>query len=138
MRPTKIFGTISNYLKTVFKPKNLKSLDFLRLEEKVLKQEDTIASFNSTLGVMARISSSQLNKQTKNEEIHAGVIDVLAQHEQEFDALRKLINQHADVINTMRKIVYKGNLPEESKKDLDEKPEINTFLDIKKKINKDN
>jgi len=140
MRITRFFFPLLKWLKSFFKTKveEPKPINFQHFEEKLLKSQDTISGLQNSIGIIAKISSSQLSKQTKNEEIHAGILDVLTQHEQELDNFKALLNQHADVINTLRKHVYKDILLEETKKDVDENPELTNILEVKKKINKAN
>ncbi len=108
------------------------------LEEKTQKLQETLSSLQNTIGIIVKFSTTQIGKQARAEEINNGILKVLTQHEEEIESFKTLLNQHADVINTLRKHVYKDILIEEKKKDLDENSETNTFLNIKKKINKDN
>lgn len=140
MRITRFFSPLLTWLKSFFKTKveEPKSISLQHFEEKLLKSQDTISGLQTSMGVIAKISSSQLSKQAKNEEIHAGILDVLTQHEQELDNFKGLLNQHADVINALRKHVYKDILLEDKKKDVDENPELTNILEVKKKVNKAN
>ncbi len=139
MRQIKIFGNIFKWLKSFFNRLFIdNSYDLKSLEEKINKTEDTVSSVQNTIGVVAKFSSIQILKQSKNEEIHNGILKVLAQHEEEVEGFKNLLNQHADVINTLRKHVYKDSFQESSKKELDENSNNNNILNINKKINKDN
>jgi len=140
MRITKTFGNISIWLKSFFNrpPRKNTSYRLQSLEEQIAKIQDIVSTIQTNIGIVAKFSSAMILRQGKGEEINSGILKVLTEHETELDHYKELLNQHADVINTMRKHVYKGVMQEESKKELDESSEITNFLDIKKKINKDN
>ncbi len=138
MRSRKIFGNLLIRLKRLFNRKPSSDYQFKILEEKLYKLQDSLSTFQNSLGVVAKFSVGQVSKQTKNEEIQSGILGIVNQHESEIENFKKLLNQHADVINILRKHVYKDVLLEEPKKELDESLENNSLLDINKKFNKDN
>lgn len=138
MRLTKSFGNILTRLKNRFNKPSPESYQIKTLQEQIQKLQDVVSSIQNTMGVIAKFSASQIVKQTKHEDIHAAMIKIISQHESELEGFKNLLNQHADVINLLRKQIYKDILIEEDKKDLDESSENSSFLEIKKKINKDN
>ncbi len=59
----------------------------------------------------ARVILKHQLKLEKSQNVHDALLDVLVEHEKEVEDTKKLINQHAKVINALQKDVY--DMPDE-------------------------
>lgn len=135
---TKKLKNILTWLKSFFRKKETREAYNIKLlQDATQKIQDTISSMQNSIALIAKFSSLHLSNQTKNEQIHDGILKVLTQHEEELDYYEKLINQHADVINGVRKQIFEKPIEENPKKELDDKKDGVNIL-MKKKMNKDN
>ncbi len=125
----KIFSTFYSTLKAFFKPSKSKP-DVEGLERRT-KALETFAETTS------RVVLSHNTKLDKNAKVHDALLDVLVEHEKDVDSVKKLINQHAQVINTMQKVLYDD--PDVNAESSTEESSIKEYISTKySNDNKDN
>ncbi len=84
----------------------------------------------------SRVVLSHNTKLEKNKMVHDALLDVLVEHEKEVDSVKKLINQHAGVINSIQKELY--DQPETDTEESKDSDEISVKDYISKKHLNDN